>query len=168
MIYTDSKRATEWQTAADCYITESASDVMAEPKYASYQIEVLLRGNFICITGKEEDNWAEIELVDKRKGWIRKEHYKRMPIVDLNKDEANIRKNIIDTAFLYLGTQYRWGGKSPMGIDCSVFVSILYILNCIIIYRDAQLKEEYMRKIKIEDIKPADLYSSRDMLLYYW
>lgn len=157
MICIDVDRAEEWQKIADRYITEVATDVMAEPKYASYQLEVLTMGDFIHITGEETEKWAQVELVDKRKGWIRKEHYKKMPVPDLKNDEENIRKNIIDTAFSYLGTQYRWGGKSPMGIDCSGFVSMAYMLNGIIIYRDAQLKDDYMKTIKIENIKPGDL-----------
>lgn len=157
MIYIDNDRAEEWQKIADCYITEVATDVMAEPKYASYQLEVLTRGDFIYITGEENEKWAQVELIDKRKGWIRKEHYKKMPIPDLKNDEGSIRSNIIDTAFSYLGTQYRWGGKSPLGIDCSGFVSMAYMLNGIIIYRDAKLKDDYMRAIKIENIKSGDL-----------
>lgn len=157
MIFIDNARAEEWGKIAECYITQVATDVMAEPKYASYQLEVLTRGNFIYNTGEETEKWVQVELIDKRKGWIRKEHYKKMPVPDLKNDEENIRKNIIDTAFSYLGTQYRWGGKSPMGIDCSGFVSMAYMLNGIIIYRDAQLKDDYMKTIKIENIKPGDL-----------
>lgn len=157
MIFIDNARAEEWGKIAECYITQVATDVMAEPKYASYQLEVLTRGNFIYNTGEETEKWVQVELIDKRKGWIRKEHYKKMPVPDLKNDEENIRRNIINTAFSYLGTQYRWGGKSPMGIDCSGFVSIAYMLNGIIIYRDAQLKEDYMKAIKIENIKPGDL-----------
>lgn len=157
MIHIDDVRAEEWQTLANCYITQFASDVMAEAKYTAYQLEVLTLGCFICVTGKKDGKWVEIELIDNRKGWIREEHYKKIPALDLENDERAIRKNIIDTAFLYMGTQYRWGGKSPLGIDCSGFVSMAYMLNGIIIYRDAQLKEEYMKEINMEDIKPADL-----------
>lgn len=79
-----------------------------------------------------------------------------MPKFDLDKEEEAARESILKTAFSYLNTQYRWGGKSPMGIDCSGLVSMAYMLNGIIIYRDANLKEEYMKSISIEQIKPAD------------
>ena len=156
-IFIDKGRAIEWQKIADCYITHGIVDVLAEPKYASYQLETMTRGAFIHLTGRQEDRWCEVELIDKRKGWIRKEFYKKMPRFDLRKQENEVRKSILDTAFSYLDTQYRWGGKSPLGIDCSGFVSMAYMLNGIIIYRDANLKEEYMKSISLEQIKPADL-----------
>lgn len=155
-ILIDSERAKEWSVIADYYICHNMADVMAEPKYASYQLITLTRGAFINVTGKEKDRWCEIQLIDKRKGWIRKEFCKKMPHYDLEKEEETVRQSILDTAYSYLDTQYRWGGKSPMGIDCSGFVSMCYMLNGIIIYRDAVLKEEYMRKIPPEEVKPAD------------
>ncbi|MCQ1529572.1 C40 family peptidase [Lutispora saccharofermentans] len=156
-ILIDSNRAIEWQENADCYISGRIVDVLAEPKYASYQLETLTMGAFVHMTGREEERWGEVELIDKRRGWIRKEVFRKMPCFDLKRDEEAARKSIIDTAFAYMGTQYRWGGKSPMGIDCSGFVSMSYMLNGIIIYRDANLKEEYMKSISLEHIKPADL-----------
>lgn len=155
-ILMDNERALEWQKIADCYIYNNITDVLAEPKYASYQLETLTMGAFIHITGREEGRWCEVELIDKRKGWIRKEFYKKMSKFDLQKEEHKAREGILNTAFSYLGTQYRWGGKSPMGIDCSGLVSMAYMLNGIIIYRDAHLKEEYMKSIPFEQVKPGD------------
>ena len=58
----------------------------------------------------------------------------------------------------YLGTQYRWAGKSPAGIDCSGLTFMCYLMNGILIYRDAEIKEGYpVHKISIEQMQPADL-----------
>jgi len=65
---------------------------------------------------------------------------------------------VCDTALTYLGAHYRWGGKSPLGIDCSGLCSTAYLLNGIVIYRDASIKEGFpIRAIDRADMKPGDL-----------
>lgn len=74
------------------------------------------------------------------------------------RDEDLLRRNIVKTAISYLGTQYRWGGKTPLGIDCSGLCSMAYLLNGIVIYRDAIIKEEFsIHEILLENVKPGDL-----------
>ena len=73
-------------------------------------------------------------------------------------EEGALRRRLTETALLYRGTPYRWGGKSPMGIDCSGLVSMAYLLNGIVIYRDAGIKEGFpIRPIDPKDAKPGDL-----------
>jgi hypothetical protein len=62
-ILIDNERALEWPKIAVHYISHNIADVMAEPKYASYQIITLTRGAFIHLTGREEDRWCEIEEI---------------------------------------------------------------------------------------------------------
>ena len=72
--------------------------------------------------------------------------------------EKNLRDNIVKTALSYMGTQYRWGGKSPLGIDCSGLAFMSYMENGILIYRDADIKEEYpLKEISRENLKKGDL-----------
>lgn len=156
MIMSDSK-AEEWKNIANNVITHSIVDVLADPKYQSYPLALLTRGAVVYKTGKEKEEWTEIELVDNRRGWVRTAFVDTLITTANKNNEDELRKNLVDTALSYLGTQYRWGGKSPLGIDCSGLCSISYLLNGVIIYRDAKLKDEYMRRISIEEIKPADL-----------
>jgi beta-lactamase class A len=153
----DDNKAIEWKNKANSIITHSFIDVMAEPTYKSYILQSLTRGCIIFTTGKEKDGWTEIELPDERRGWIRSFFVGDLKTTCDRTDEDALRKSLVDTALSYLGTQYRWGGRSPLGIDCSGLCSISYLLNGVIIYRDAELKEEYMRRICIDEIKPADL-----------
>ncbi|MDO4285896.1 MAG: NlpC/P60 family protein [Eubacteriales bacterium] len=71
---------------------------------------------------------------------------------------AALRRSIVAEAKKYLGTQYRWGGKSPEGIDCSGLAFMSYFMNGILIYRDADLVEGYpVHEIPREKLKQGDL-----------
>lgn len=60
--------------------------------------------------------------------------------------EEAFRKALVDTAQSYLGTQYRWGGRSSFGIDCSGLVGISYLRNGVTVYRDASIVDGYPLK----------------------
>ena len=67
------------------------------------------------------------------------------------------RSQIVKTAFSYLGTPYRWGGKSTYGIDCSGFVFMSYTLCGLPLYRDAEFDRRYVTQIPFSALQPADL-----------
>lgn len=72
--------------------------------------------------------------------------------------EQQFREQVAETALSYLGVQYRWGGKSTAGIDCSGLTSTSYMLNGVLTYRDAQIQEGFpVHKISPEQIKKGDL-----------
>lgn len=153
----DDERGDEWKQKANTTIHKNIVDAMPSPSYKGYVMQTLTKGATVIATGREEDNWIEIELVDGKKSWIRKNFSKAKVEVGGYVDKIELRKKLVDTALSYLGTQYRWGGKSPLGIDCSGLCSISYLLNGIKIYRDAVLKDKYMKEITIEEIKSGDL-----------
>ncbi|MCD8398702.1 MAG: serine hydrolase [Lachnospiraceae bacterium] len=73
-------------------------------------------------------------------------------------EEESFRANLVESARAYLGVQYRWGGKSALGLDCSGLVFMSYLENGVLIYRDAKIVEGYpVKKISREQLKPGDL-----------
>ncbi len=68
------------------------------------------------------------------------------------------KKEIINTAFLYLNAPYLWGGKTPFGIDCSGFTQMVYKLNGYKLLRDASQQATQGEALSfIEESEPGDL-----------
>ena len=82
--------------------------------------------------------------------------------------EEAFRNALAEQAKRYLGTEYRWGGKSGRGIDCSGLVSSAYMQCGVLIYRDARLVEGWpMHEIPKEQVRRGDaLYFPGHIALY--
>ena len=68
------------------------------------------------------------------------------------------KKELINTAFMYLNAPYLWGGKTPFGIDCSGFTQMVYKLNVYKLLRDASQQAKQGEPLSfIEESEPGDL-----------
>jgi len=68
------------------------------------------------------------------------------------------KKEIINTAFMYMHAPYLWGGKTPFGIDCSGFTQMVYKLNGYKLLRDASQQANQGDALSfIEESEPGDL-----------
>ena len=132
-------------------------DVLSQPKVQGWHILNLTRGCLVAPVGEAENGWQKVTLADGREGYVQAallDTYYAQPYSD---DETELRRHLVETALLYEGTHYRWGGKSPMGIDCSGLVSMCYLLSGILIYRDADIRDGFpIREISVEEMKPGD------------
>lgn len=64
-------------------------------------------------------------------------------------NEELFRQELVQNAWAFAGTQYRWAGRSSWGIDCSGLVSSAYLRAGVIIYRDASLADGFpLQKIE--------------------
>lgn len=156
-IIMDEALVNNWKNESKYVIMKSIADVMTEPKYTSFPMITLTRGAIVKETGVFEDKWEKIVLAEGREGWIRKGFAANINKYSIEDCEELVRNNLVSTALKYMDTQYRWGGKSPIGIDCSGLASVTYMLNGYIIPRDANLQQEYLKPIERKDTKPGDL-----------
>ncbi|MHB1392020.1 MAG: NlpC/P60 family protein [Clostridia bacterium] len=152
----DDAAASKWKEE-NYAIWRLTVDVMTEPKYGCRVAATLVRGCMIKYTGVFEDKWEKIGLADGSWGWIRTGFAHYIEKLSTVNDEEKLRECIIRTALDYLDTQYRWGGKSHFGIDCSGLASMAYMMNGYLLPRDADVQQQYMKAIKREEAKPGDL-----------
>ena len=131
-------------------ISVSFADALDEPKVQGDVLITLPRGADVAIFG-EVGRYTCVFLADGRTAYVR--------TAFLEVPRANpFRESIMATAVQYLGTQYRWGGKTHAGIDCSGLTFMSYHLNGVNIWRDAHYKQGFpIKKIPLEDARPADL-----------
>lgn len=157
-ILVDETLSNLWEKKRPYVIIHPFADVLAEPKYASRTLLTLTKGGGLLETGIYEDKWEKVLLPDETVGWIRKGVAAQIERLPIKTQEDLLRSRIVETAMGYMGTQYRWGGKSPLGIDCSGLVSMAYMLNGYLIPRDADIQQQYLRPIERAQAKAGDLF----------
>lgn len=155
----DDEAAARWEAYPKKVVYhKNCCDILAAPSVTSYHLNHLTRGCIVAVAGEAKEGWTEILLADGRTGYIQASILGAYHSTPCSTDEDDLRKAIIDAAMLYRGTHYRWGGKSPMGIDCSGLVSMAYMLCGINIYRDANIVEGFpIHPIDKAKMKPGDL-----------
>lgn len=158
------------------FICRAFTDVMKTPKVHGRVLCTLSRGSFATILRECRNGYRNVLLADGRMGYIpciayenRRDNdgylYTKNPegyfLRQRQKKEISadaMRERIASCALEYLGVQYRWGGKSPGGLDCSGLTFMSYQMSGVLIYRDAEIVEGYpVRKIPVCQVKKGDL-----------
>ena len=155
----DDEAAARWEKLPKKMVrNKNFCDVLSEPKVQGWILATVPRGGLLLAGGEPEKGWLPVVLPDGRTGFVPESILAEHLTGPLSDDEDTLRKALVDSAMLYRGTHYRWGGKSPMGIDCSGLVSMAYMLCGILIYRDADIREGFpIHEIPVEAVKPGDL-----------
>lgn len=153
------------------------ADLLDQPKVQGLPKELLLKNALVELLDKTEDGWSYIRSASGREGYIHSEYlavrqdddgflteetdgdcYFADKAARILMTEEEFRERVTLSAKKYLGVQYRWGGKSSQGIDCSGLVFMSYMENGVLIYRDAQIQEGYpIHPVDKEQLKKGDL-----------
>ena len=153
------EEAEAWETLPKAVVlSKHTCDVLCRPDIKAPSLFTLPLGAVLSPVGDAEDGWQRAALCGGQRGWVRASalgpHYTAPPF----DSEDRLRALIVQNALRYMGAQYRWGGKTPLGIDCSGLASMAYLLAGIVIYRDAKLMKGFpIREISPEQAKPGDL-----------
>ena len=137
----------------------AAGDVHAKPGHNGLVVLTLYRGAIVEKIEDEEtpSGWTHVRLYDGQEGYMRSLQvgpYYCVPTLG----EEELRNAVVNLAKQYLGTQYRWGGKGPLGIDCSGLVGSCYLMYGVDMYRNADIKEGFcVHEIDRKDIKKGDM-----------
>jgi SH3-like domain-containing protein len=113
-------------------------------------------GTRLEVTG-ETDGWLQVVLPDGAERWVQQDDVR---IVQVNSPQPRgSDEQVIATARRFLGLPYLWGGTTPLGIDCSGFVQIVYRLNGVSLLRDSaiQYTQPDLAPVEREALQAGDL-----------
>ena len=88
--------------------------------------------------GRSRSGWRPIRLPDGRSGWI-----PRAAVRSGNRRPPRLALQVRS----FLGVPYLWGGRTPLGFDCSGFVQRLLAARAIRIPRDADQQFRASRRL---------------------
>jgi gamma-D-glutamyl-L-lysine dipeptidyl-peptidase len=79
-------------------------------------------------------------------------------IKPFEQDAVPDRQALVETALLFMNAPYLWGGRTPLGIDCSGFVQLIFKANSMQLKRDAyQQVEPGLAHSFVEEAQAGDL-----------
>jgi beta-lactamase class A len=153
----DPERIELWQQERKLCVMQAYADVLSESKIQGYNIQSLTRGALVIPIAETitQDNvkWTEVLTPNGKQGFIKSQFLIEYKTTYSLANERQLRQDLLNTALSYLGVQYRWGGKSTLGLDCSGFTHITHLINGIIIHRNSKYNENFsVKKIELLDL----------------
>lgn len=144
----------EYENAPKYIFTAAYGHVLTVPHETGSMITDLVGGDVLRVVEKKKGQvspsgkhgkWVEVMLPDGRTGWTYRKD------VRLLGERINIRKgdsseglidadrieDVITSAQRLRGVPYLWGGMSSKGVDCSGLVRICFLMNDILLPRNA-------------------------------
>jgi cell wall-associated NlpC family hydrolase len=109
------------------------------------------------LEGPIQERWYKVRLPGGRPGFVQRGD---VEVVEATSPRpVGSGDDLVATSRRLLGAPYLWGGMTPLGIDCSGFVSLVHRVHGRVLLRDAHLQFGDPRAEVVEraDLRPGDL-----------
>lgn len=144
----------EYEQAPKYIFTAAYGHVRTVPHETGSMITDLVGGDVLRVVEKQKgqvspsdkhEKWAEVMLPDGRTGWTYKKDVRLLgERTDIRKGDSSEglinpekMEAVIMEAQKLRGVPYLWGGMSSKGVDCSGLVRICFLMNDIMLPRNA-------------------------------
>jgi cell wall-associated NlpC family hydrolase len=136
--------AAAWEARARARVVAFHTLVRAMPRGGAVLTPAFLGARLVA--GRREGRVRMVTLPDGRRGWV------------ANAAIGGGRLTLEARVASLIGVPYLWGGRTPMGLDCSAFTQIVLAERGIALPRDAQEQLAASRRLAPrERTRPGDL-----------
>ncbi|MEC3881044.1 NlpC/P60 family protein [Parapedobacter flavus] len=155
-----------WKSANRVIVTADFGYSYSQPDHQSLRVSDLVMGNLLTTLG-QSGNFYHVQYPDGRLAYVDNELVR--PFDAWLGTREVTAENVLTIAKSMMGVPYLWGGTSVKGVDCSGFTKTAYLMNGVIIPRDASQQvlvgepidilsagELDIRKA-LRNLRPADL-----------
>lgn len=122
-------------------VTALLANTYREPDVTEHKpVKVAPISSVLEVVAERDARWLEVNLPCGTKVWIQRGdgEIREAPMVwPRTSPEA-----MVALSKRFIGLPYFWGGTSPLGLDCSGFVQLIYKMGGIPILRDADIQFE--------------------------
>lgn len=119
-------RAMRWTRRARARAVRSFSEIVVRPGSSTLVSPLVL--NSRVIAGRARGRFRSVELPDGRRGWVASSALR----------SGSSRIDLVARVRSLLGVPYLWGGRTPLGFDCSGFTQQVLLEQGIALPRDAR------------------------------
>jgi cell wall-associated NlpC family hydrolase len=120
-------------------VTALLANIYREPDVTKRKpVKVAPISSVLEVIREADDRWVEITLPCGTKAWIQKGDgvFHEGPMVWPRRSP----EEMVAQAKRFLGLPYLWGGTSPLGLDCSGYVQLIYKMSGFQLLRDSHLQ----------------------------
>ena len=153
----DSSCHQQWTQQAQLFFTQQYGFAYTDPSKTA-TVSDLVYGSLLSVSG-DQDGFYKVQFPDNRTGYISKDD--AMPYTEWAASRQPTGTNMVATARRLMGLPYLWGGTSTKGVDCSGFTKTVYLMNGLVLPRDAsqqvQIGIEVDTKEGWANMLPGDL-----------
>lgn len=154
----------EYLDAPKCMFTGLYGHVYEKPSSKAPTISDLVGGD-ILRPASRKGKWTEIILPSGEKGWVpstQVRSHSGFRILNMGEGNADSisekqMEDIIAESFKLKGVPYLWGGMTSKGVDCSGLVRISYLMNGILLPRNASQMVQCGEEVSLDDLRRGDL-----------
>jgi hypothetical protein len=122
-------------------VTGLLANTYREPDVTKHKpVKVAPISSVLEVVGERDERWLEVNLPCNTRVWVQRGdgEVREAPMVW----ERRSAEDMVALSKRFLGLPYFWGGTSPLGLDCSGFVQLVYKMGGIPILRDADIQME--------------------------